>query len=198
MERTPLYDLTVGQYQLLREIDPDLSPIEQNIYAVAAIKDITYDEARLITITEFNEILRNLDSVDVTALEKKKINNNIKLGGKPYWIEHDPSKLTSGQLLDIINIRSKNKGEHIKVMDLIIATLCKPKGEKYGSDNLNLQERAALCRDVKISEVWNIFFFFYNLWNRYLIDTEDYLSKWMEETLQTTKQILDKGGDSSQ
>lgn len=197
MEDIPLYDLTVGQYQLLREIDPELTAIEQNIYAVAAIKNISYNEARDVTILDFNNILKKLNTLNVKELEKKKINNTIKLGDKLYWIEHDPSKLTSGQLLDIINIRSKNNGESIKVMDLIIAALSRPKNEKYGSDNLSLQERAALSRSVKISEVWNIFFFFYKLWSRYLIDTEGYLQKWMGETLEMTKEILENDGDSS-
>ena len=43
MEHTKLSKMTVGQYQLINEIDSTLPVMEQNIYAVAAIKDITYE-----------------------------------------------------------------------------------------------------------------------------------------------------------
>ena len=48
MERIKLSKMTVGQYQLLNEIDQNLPIMEQNIYAVAAIKDITYDDETII------------------------------------------------------------------------------------------------------------------------------------------------------
>tara|TARA_R110000744_G_scaffold220253_1_gene339082 strand:- start:751 stop:1347 length:597 start_codon:yes stop_codon:yes gene_type:complete len=198
MENIELFNLTVGQYQLLAEIDPKLTAIEQNIYAVAAIKNITYDEARNITMKEFNQIVNSIDGIDVRAFEKGKINNRIKIGSKLYWIEHDPSKLTSGQLLDIINIRANNNGEPLLVMDLIIAALCKPLNGKYGDDDMTLNERAALCRSVKVAEVWNLFIFFYQVWNNYLTHTEDSLVEWMEEVPTKVREILDEDGDSSQ
>ena len=198
MGNIELFNLTVGQYQLLAEIDPKLTAIEQNIYAVAAIKNITYDEARNITMKEFNQIVNSIDAIDVRAFEKGKINNRIKIGGKLYWMENDPSKLTSGQLLDIINIRANNDGEPLLVMDLIIAALCKPLNGKYGDDDMTLNERAALCRSVKVAEVWNLFIFFYQVWNNYLTHTEDSLVEWMEEVPAKVRQILDESGDSSQ
>jgi hypothetical protein len=196
MDNTKSFKLTVGQYQVLNAIDPELTPIEQNIYAVAAIKNITYDEARDITMREFNQIVDSIDAIDVRELEKGKINNTIRIGGQPYWIEHDPSKLTSGQLLDIINIRAHNVGEPLAVMDLIIAALCKPLNGKYGGDNITLSERAALCREIKVAEVWNLFIFFYQVWNNYLKHTEGSLVEWMEEVPTKVKQILERDGDS--
>jgi hypothetical protein len=198
MGNIELFNLTVGQYQLLAEIDPKLTAIEQNIYAVAAIKNITYDEARNITMKEFNQIVNSIDAIDVRAFEKGKINNRIKIGGKLYWMENDPSKLTSGQLLDIINIRANNDGEPLLVMDLIIAALCKPLNGKYGDDDMTLNERAALCRSVKVAEVWNLFIFFYQVWNSYLTHTEDSLTEWMEEVPKKVREILNESGDSSQ
>ena len=198
MDNTKLFNLNVGQYQLLAEIDPELTAIEQNIYAVAAIKDITYDEARDITMREFNAIIEIIDNIDIRELEKGKINNKINIGGELYWMENDPSKLTSGQLLDIINIRANNDGEPLRVMDLIIAALCKPLKGKYGEDNLTLSERAVLCKKVKVAEVWNLFIFFYQVWNNYLTHTEDSLVEWMEEVPAKVRQILDESGDSSQ
>jgi len=198
MDNTELFKLTVGQYQLLSEIDTELTAIEQNIYAVAAIKDITYEEARNVTMKEFNEIIEQIDSIDIEGLERGKINNRIRLGGELYWVENDPSKLNSGQLLDIINIRANNDGEHLRVMDLILAALCKPMNGKYGDDNLTLNERATLCKDVKVAEVWNLFIFFYQVWNNYLTHTEDSLMEWMEETPKQARRILAESGDSSQ
>ena len=196
MENTPLYNITVGQYQLITNIDDELPTIEKNIYVVAALHNITYEEARNIKIKEFNSLISSLEGLDIRQLESKKINNNIKLGGKKYWIEHNPNKLTSGQLLDIINIRSQKVGEGVMVMDYIMAALCKPINGKYGDDELTLSERAALCRDVKISEVWNVFVFFWNLWSDYLRSTEDSLQVWMEESIQKAKKILANDGDS--
>jgi hypothetical protein len=198
MENTELFNLNVGQYQLLAEIDPEVAAIEQNIYAVAAIKGITYDEARDITMREFNKIIEQIDAIDVRELEKGKINNRIWIGDELYWMENDPSKLTSGQLLDIINIRANNDGEPIRVMDLIIAALCKPLNGKYGGDDMTLNERAALCRDIKVAEVWNLFIFFYQVWNNYLTHTEDFLVEWMEEVPAKVREILDENGDSLQ
>ena len=191
------FNLTVGQYQLLNEIDEELSMIEQNIYAVAAIRGITYEEASKIKMTEFSKIVSGLTEFNVRLLEKVRITNKINLGGVDYHIEHKPEKLTSGQLLDVLNIRSKNQGKAVEVMDMLLASMCKPKGKEYGDDDLNINERAALIRDVKLSEVWNVFVFFWNLWNNYFNDSEDSLSKWMEETPKKVQQILDEDGDYS-
>ena len=193
-----LYKLTVGQYQLLSEIDEELSMIEQNIYAVSAITGVTYEEASRIKMVEFSKLVEGLSDFNVRLLEKVRINNSITLGGVKYHIEHKPDKLSSGQLLDVLNIRSKNQGKAVEVMDLLLAAMCKPKGKHYGDDGIGLNERAALIRDAKLSEVWNVFVFFWNLWNNYLDNTEDCLTKWMEETPKKVQEILDSDGHSSQ
>ncbi len=195
MEHTKSYNITVGQYQELNAIDDTLSLVEQNIYAVAAIKNITYEEASKIKMSEFKKIVDEINDFNVKLLEKLRIKSKIFLNGTEYHLEHKPDKLTSGQLLDVINIRSKNQGEAVKVMHLLLAAMSRPKGGVYGDDKLNLEERAKLIQQVDLPDVWNVFVFFWNLWNDYLKDTEDSLSKWMGETLEMTKQILDKDGD---
>jgi hypothetical protein len=195
MDNTQSYKITVGQYQELNSIDDTLSLVEQNIYAVAAIKDITYEEASKIKMSEFKKIVDDLNAFNVKLLEKLRIKSKIFLNGTEYHLEHKPDKLTSGQLLDVINIRSKHQGEAVKVMHLLLAAMSRPKGGEYGDDNINLEERAKLIQEVNLQEVWNVFVFFWNLWNDYLNDSEDSLSKWMGETLEMTKQILDNDGD---
>jgi hypothetical protein len=197
MDNIKSYNITVKQYQELNAIDESLSLVEQNIYAVAAIKNITYEEASKIKMSEFKKIVDEINSFNVRLLEKLRIKSKIFLNGTEYHLEHKPDKLTSGQLLDVINIRSKNQGEAVKVMHLLLAAMSRPKGGEYGDDKLNLEERAKLIQEVNLEEVWNVFVFFWNLWNDYLKDSEDSLSKWMVETLQMTKQILDKDGDYS-
>jgi hypothetical protein len=196
MENTKLSKMTVGQYQLLNAIDDTLPVMEQNIYAVAAIKDMTYDEASKIKLRDFSIMIGDLGEFNIKLLEGLKINSKVMLGGQLYHIEHKPDNLTSGQLLDVINIRSKHAGEGVKVMDLLLAAISKPNGKNYGDDNLNINERAALMRVAELQSVWNIFVFFWNLWNDYLSSTEDSLEKWMQETLTMSKEILDKDGDS--
>jgi hypothetical protein len=195
MEHTKSYNITVGQYQELNAIDDTLSLVEQNIYAVAAIKNITYEEASKIKMSEFKKLVDEINDFNVKLLEKLRIKSKIFLNGTEYYLEHKPDKLTSGQLLDVINIRSKNQGEAVKVMHLLLAAMSRPKGGEYGDDKLNLEERAKLIKEVDLPDVWNVFVFFWNLWNDYLNDSEDSLSKWMGETLAMTKQILDKDGD---
>ena len=197
MANTRSFKMTVGQYQLLNSIDEELPPMEQNIYAVAAIKDITYDEAAKIKMKDFSVIMEELSEFNIKRLERLKINSKVVLGNVQYHIEHRPEKLTSGQLLDVINIRSKHAGEGVKVMDLLLACIAKPKGKNYGDDELTINERAALIRSADLDSVWNIFVFFWNLWNGYLNNTEDSLEKWMNETLAMTQEILDNDGDSS-
>lgn len=197
MEHTEFYNITVGQYQLLDNIDDDLTEIEQNIYAVAAIKNITYDEASKIKLSEFNDMVKKIGKFDLRKLESKRINNKVFINGEEYFVEHRPDRLTSGQLLDIINIRAKHQGESIQVMDLLLAALSRKKGKKYGEDNLTLTERAKYCRDIKVADVWNVFVFFWNLWNVYLKNSEDYLQKWTEKSLKMAREILDKDGDYS-
>jgi len=196
MGSTPSFKITVGQYQELNNIDESLSLIEQNIYAVAAINSISYEEASKIKLGEFNKIVVQIQEFNVKLLEKLKIRNKIFLNGTQYHLEHKPDKLTSGQLLDVINIRSKNQGEAVNAMHLLLAAMSTPKGKDYGDDNLTLDERAKLIKDVELQEVWNVFVFFWNLWNDYFNDSEDSLTKWMEDTLEMTKQILDNDGDS--
>jgi len=197
MEHTKLSKMTVGQYQLINEIDSTLPVMEQNIYAVAAIKDITYEEASKVKLKDFGLMMAELGEFNIKQLEKLKINSKVILDGRVYHLEHKPEKLTSGQLLDIINIRSKYSGEGVKVMDLLLAAISKPEGKNYGDDNLSLNERAALIRGTELDKVWNIFVFFWNLWNDYLSNTEDSLSKWMKDTLKMTREILDNDGDYS-
>lgn len=195
MDNIKSYNITVKQYQELNAIDESLSLVEQNIYAVAAIKNITYEEASKIKMSEFKKIVDEINDFNVKLLEKLRIKSKIFLNGTEYHLEHKPDKLTSGQLLDVINIRSKHQGEAVKVMHLLLAAMSRPKGGEYGDDKLNLEERAKLIQEVNLEEVWNVFVFFWNLWNDYLKDSEDSLSKWMVETLEMTKQILDKDGD---
>ena len=195
MEHTKSYNITVKQYQELNAIDDTLSLVEQNIYAVAAIKNITYEEASKIKMSEFKKLVDEINDFNVKLLEKLRIKSKIFLNGTEYYLEHKPDKLTSGQLLDVINIRSKNQGEAVKVMHLLLAAMSRPKGGEYGDDKLNLEERAKLIQQVDLPDVWNVFVFFWNLWNDYLKDSEDSLSRWMGETLEMTKQILDKDGD---
>jgi hypothetical protein len=197
MDSIQFYDITVGQYQLLNNIDKDLTEIEQNIYAVAAIKNITYDEASKIKLSEFNDMVKDIGKINLNKLEQKKVNNKIFLNGEEYHVEHRPDRLTSGQLLDILNIRANHQGESIQVMDLLIAALSRQKGKKYSEDNLTLTERAKYCRDVKVTDVWNVFVFFWNLWNGYLKNSEDYLQKWTENSVKMAREILDNDGDSS-
>ncbi len=197
MANTPLYNLTVGQYQDINAIDETLSMVEQNIYSVAAIKNITYEEASKIKMSEFKKIVDELGEFNVRLLEKIRIKSKIFFNGTEYHLEHKPEKLTSGQLLDIINIRSKHQGEAVKVMHLLLSAMSRPKNKEYGDDDLTLHERAEIIKQVNLEEVWNVFVFFWNLWNDYLNDTEGSLSKWMGETLKMTKQILDNDGDYS-
>jgi hypothetical protein len=192
MERTKLSKMTVGQYQLLNEIDGELPIMEQNIYAVAAIQDITYEEASKVKLKDFAVMIAELGEFNIRQLEKLKINSKVIINGIVYHVEHKPDKLTSGQLLDIINIRSKYQGEGVKVMDLLLAAISRPQDKNYGDDNLTLNERAALIRSTELDKVWNIFVFFWNLWNDYLDNTEDSLTKWMTQTLAMTREILDK------
>ena len=197
MDNIPSFKITVGQYQELNNIDESLSLIEQNIYAVAAIKSISYEEASKIKLGDFNKIVVQIQEFNVKLLEKIKIRNKILLNGTQYHLEHKPDKLTSGQLLDVINIRSKNQGEAVNAMHLLLAAMSRPKGKDYGDDNLTLDERAKLIKDVELQDVWNVFVFFWNLWNDYFNDSEDSLTKWMEDTLEMTRGILDNDGDSS-
>ncbi len=81
-------------------------------------------------------------------------------------------------------------------MDLLLAAISMPEGKNYGYGNLTLNERDALIRGTQLDKVWNIFVFFWNLWNDYLNNTEDSLSKWMKDTLKKTREILDNDGDS--
>ena len=196
MGNTPSFKITVGQYQELNNIDESLSLIEQNIYAAAAIKSITYEEASKIKLSEFKKIIVQIQEFNVKLLEKLKIRNKIFLNGTQYHLEHKPDKLTSGQLLDVINIRSNNQGDAVNAMHLLLAAMSRPKGKDYGDDNLTLDERAKFIKDVELQDVWNVFVFFWNLWNDYFNDSEDSLTKWMEDTLEMTKQILDNDGDS--
>lgn len=193
-----LFNLNVGQYQELSQIDEKLTIIEQNIYTVSIIKNITYEEASQMKMSEFNDLINEIQLIDFSKYDGKNVNNDIKLGGEDYHIEHNPDKLTSGQLLDIINIRANHDTEPIIVMDLMMAAMCRPKKGKYGDDDLTLAERAKLCRAVPLEDVYNVYVFFYNLWNDYLINSEDYLQEWMENTTTEARRLLAQDGDSSQ
>ena len=164
---------------------------------MAALKDITYEEASKVKLGEFNKVLNDLEELNVKEVEKRKVNNSIYLNGEEYHIEHRPEKLTSGQLLDIINLRSNHDGEAILIMDLIMSALSRPIGKEYGDDGLTLHERAKYCREVRIADVWNVFVFFWTLWKDYLKDTEDYLQKSTKEWLKKVRQILENDGDFS-
>lgn len=196
MANTKLYNLTVGQYQLLTEIDTELSPIEQNIYAVAAIKGVSYEEASKIKLKEFRKIMESVEQVDTNALKRLRIKNTITINGEDYHIEHKPDKLLSGQLLDIINIRSKYQNEAVKAMHLLLAAISRPKDKTYGDDGLTLDERAALMKGVELHKIWNVFVFFWNLWNDSLQGTEVSLNKQMNLLPKEVSQILAKDGDS--
>jgi hypothetical protein len=196
MDNTKSFKLTVGQYQVLNAIDPELTPIEQNIYSVAAIKDITYNEASQVIMKEFSSIIATLGEFNKQLTGSTKINSKVMLGKVEYHLESKPDKLVAGQLLDAINIRSSNPATPVQVMDTFLAAIMKPKGGEYGSDNLTLNERAALVRGANVAEVWSAFVFFWTLSSGYLSSTEDSLKEWMEETEKVIRETLELDGDS--
>jgi hypothetical protein len=196
MDNTKSFKLTVGQYQVLNAIDPELSVIEQNIYSVAAIKDVTYNEASKVVMKDFAAMIAELHKLNKSLSARLKINSKVTLDGVAYHIEHRPEKLTSGQLLDAINIRSKHSENPVQAMDSFLAAIVRPKGGTYGSDNLTLSERAALIRGANVAEVWSAFVFFWTLSSDYLNNTEVSLREWMEGIPQEMGQILGQDGAS--
>jgi len=195
--------LTIGKYQKIVNLDDD-NEITKGLKTICTIEDKTLDEVRKWKTNEFKKYLHEYTTIDLRKYEKRKV-NTLVIGGVRCKLVQDPSKMSSGQFIDICEA-IKGEGNPVNYIHKVIAIMAVPKptfADKVlhkvfkGQIKDDVFSRAEAAKDLKLSEVWGVFVFFLNLYWRYLKITEDYLAEEMNKTVKQAKQLLKDDGAGS-
>ena len=180
--------LTVAQFQDLQDLEGIDNIATKSAMMVSIVTGEALSEIRTWHKDKMNKIGRELAMIDYHSAEKN-VQRHVRINGKKIRLETYPTELTAGQLIDVIETM-KGINRPIAVMHKVLAILSMP--DTY---NINmLEERSKEMLQVPVLQVWGVWVFFYNVWKRYIADTEDYLDKQMTKTIQRAKQILEKDG----
>lgn len=188
--------LTIGKYQTITNIDDD-NEVTKGLKIIATIEEISSDEVRKWEIKKYKKYLNQYTTINFKEFEKKKV-KTLTIGGVKHTLVADPSKMSSGQFIDVCEAM-KGEGNPVNYIHKVIAIMAKPEptfADKVlhkvfkGKIKDDVVTRAAQVQELPLKEVWGVFIFFLNLYWRYLKITEDYLAEEMNKTLKKANQLL--------
>ncbi len=184
--------LTIGMYQAIHSIPDDANEVTKGLKIISTIEGLPVEEIREWKIERFKNYLNYYSTINFKDYEKERL-FHLNIDGTMYKINDDPSKMSSGQFIDIVELMKKTD-DPIMYIHEIIAILTSKRG-KY--DASGVAERAAKIKDLPLKNVWGVFVFFLNLYWHYLKITETYLEKEMEQTINSATELLNKNGRGS-
>jgi hypothetical protein len=151
-------EITVGQYQDIVTIDPELKGVFLSIKLANLILSIPEEEIEDLPIEEFNNILDKMSFLNTEVVKKNK--EFVKLNDELYYFKKDFNKLTTGEVASIDMILSDAEGNWYAVMDKLLCIYLRKEGEtKFKTE---FMQRAPLFKALPITDVINLFFSFSN------------------------------------
>lgn len=187
--------LTVGMFQRIRSLPATEDPIErlkQSELVASEIEGVPISEIKKWLHADLKRYMYEYTTINLRDYENKRI-FHLKVNGTNFKLKDDPSKMSSGQFIDITQLM-KNTDDPIQYMDKVLAIIA-VKGKGYDAEGV--EERAKLIQDALVKDVWGVFVFFLNLYWRYLKITETYLEQEMAKTINSATEILKGSGRGS-
>ena len=177
--------LTIGMFQQIRSLPEDMNEATRGARIISIFENTPIEDVRKWPLKKYKDTLAMYTTIDFSKYESKRA-KTIEVSGETLKVITDPSKLTAGQLIDMIETM-KSSDNPIMYMNRALAIICR-KGKKY--DSQGLQDRAQAMKDVLLKDTWGVWVFFFNLWIHYCSVSEDFLSDKMKTTLTEAKTIL--------
>ena len=195
--------LTIGKYQTIANIEDD-NEVTKGLKIISTIEGLQIDEVRKWDIVDFKKYLNDYAAIDFSKFEKKRPKVLI-IGGVRCKLIADPSKMSSGQFIDVCEAM-KGEGNPVNYIHKVIAIMAKPEptfADKVlkkvfrGQIKDDVFARAEQVKELPLKEVWGVFIFFLNLYWMYLKITEDYLEAEMNKTVKQVNNLLSRNGAGS-
>lgn len=185
-------DLTLEKYLALREIDLEQEEIDIQSEMLAILNDCTVDEILSLKLTEYHNLVNEMNFLLEEPKPLKKVPNEIKIGDKKYTVLRSARDMTAGQFIDYQTyIKDINTAE--KNLPLLMTCFCIPKGKKYGE--YDFVEASNDMKQLPIEMVLGISAFFLRQSQKLINNTLTYLD-WMmkrmsrKETNKETKERM--------
>jgi len=157
--------ITLKQFQRISEIhaNEELTEYYKIISAVAVAKNIPFDEVCKMPYERVRELHSKIET-KFNNLQNVAYNSIIRAGGIYYQMETDFSKLSAGQLIELLNYDVSNDREIVRQMPAILATLSRRcRFYKWRPETYNAQTHSVRARhfegvDIQIITAYMSFF----------------------------------------
>jgi len=192
MKKLTWDDVTVEQFIEIQKLksDQNSDEIEISEKAIAIMYDMSERQVEEMSISEFNQRVRDVAFV----LDKQKIEGKprriIRANGNKYLIEYNPSKLKHRQYVEIMTWSGQSFTEN---MHLIMASLVCPIG-RFGKKLKNkAEDHKKIAEDMlqaKIVDVYHSCVFFCRLYINLMKDIRVFLvTEMMKKGMTKTRAI---------
>lgn len=190
-------------FQRIHALDPEMNPATKSAHIAAILTGNTYEEVRQWRIEKVKKTEQIFTTMNYKPYERKRV-RFIDIHGVRHRITDNPAKMSSGQLIDLIELM-KNNSSPSSYMDMALAiitiedTFTSRTLERIGLvkskyDSTKVEERREYIKDIPLKDVWGVWVFFWNLWIRYCTISEAYLEREMMTTTQKVKSLLTGNG----
>ena len=157
-------DVTVGQFEKLSLIQNSRNSIQYIAEVISALSELTVDEFFMVPSSDFDR-LSSVVNFTLTPV-KAEPKDSIILNEEEYFTVNDFSKMNIGEVFSIETIVESKAGvDGVTNIDSIISKLLciflrKKVDGKIETFKNTFMEREELFKQVKITDVHNLFLFF--------------------------------------
>lgn len=157
-------DITVEKFQKLAntEYEEGMNDIEQLIRNISVLTDIPEENLYKFTSSNFKLIADNF--LFLTTEIKDDFKDEIQIGGETYYVKKEFKELTLGEEITINVILEKSEGNIMRCMDLLLTLFLRKKvNDELEEYDTRFKSRVELFKDIKITDIYNLFGFFLGL-----------------------------------
>lgn len=156
-------EITVGQLESISQINMEgLNTLEQVVKIITTLTKADEDLIYMIPVEDFNLISEKLEFL------KSEVKNTpadfVEVNGEQYWLKKDFDKLTMGESISIEALIEQSGGKLETALSKLLCIFLRKKKDngKLETFKNSFIEREQMFKDIKVSDVYNLFVNFSN------------------------------------
>ena len=188
-----LNDITLEQYQRFEAVNTDEN--NNSSFLLHKMVEIFCNlDLKDIAKIKFTYVKNIINDLNVMFDQKSNLISTFELNGVTYGFIPKLDDMTLGEYIDLDNTLTDWQTMH-KAMSVLYREVTVKKDNRYQIEDYQGSTNAELLKQMPLDVVMGCLVFFYSLSNELLQTTLSYLSREMEENLNTEqRQILDQNG----
>ena len=188
-----LNDITLEQYQRFEAVNTDEN--NNSSFLLHKMVEIFCNlDLKDIAKIKFTYVKNIINDLNVMFDQKSNLISTFELNGVTYGFIPKLDDMTLGEYIDLDNTLTDWQTMH-KAMSVLYREVTVKKDNRYQIEDYQGSTNAELLKQMPLDVVMGCLVFFYSLSNELLQTTLRYLSREMEENLNTEqRQILDQNG----